>query len=75
MTVRAIGALHGYIMLGGRVNRHTGSILLLMLVINGGVGFYYKKSRNKAARKANIIIGLLIVLAFALHYLNPWLLS
>ena len=75
ITVIAIGAFHGYIMLGGRLILHTGSILLLMLVINGGVGFYYKKSRNKAARKAHIIIGPLIVLAFALHYLNPWLLS
>ena len=75
ITVIAIGAFHGYIMLGGKLILHTGSILLLMLVINGAVGFYYKKSRNKAGRKAHIIIGLLIVLAFALHYLNPWLLS
>lgn len=68
ITVIAIGAFHGYIMLGGRLILHTGGILLLMLVMEQLV--FNKKSRNKAGRKAHIILGFLIVLAFALHYLN-----
>lgn len=68
-------AIHGYLKLGGKLMFHTGSLLLLMLVVTGIVGFIYKKKRIKRFALTHRTIGIIIVLLFLLHYFNPWFFS
>lgn len=67
------GALHGYLKLGGKLMFHTGSLLLMLLLANGVVGFIYKKKHIKNLAWMHRIIGIFILLAFLIHYLKPWL--
>ncbi len=75
ITVIVLGALHGYSMLGGQFMFHTGSLLLLLFIANGILGFAYKKKKDRKLSKLHQAFGLLILLTFALHYLNPWFFS
>ena len=75
VVVISIGAIHGYSMLGLNFILHTGSVLLILLLINGILGFLYKRKRTKILRISHRIIGYLIILAFSLHYFNPWFFS
>lgn len=75
IVVILIGAIHGYSMLGLNFILHTGNVLLMLLLINGILGFLYKRKRTKLLRTSHRVIGYLIILAFLLHYLNPWFFS
>jgi hypothetical protein len=70
-----LGMLHGYMKLNGQLSFHTGSLLLLLLVINGFIGFAYKKSRKKSIALVHRISGVAILLSFILHYVRPWIFS
>ena len=67
------GALHGYWKMGGQFVFHTGSLLLLALLLNGILGFLYRKKRIKRLAMMHRIAGFIIVGLFLLHYINPWL--
>lgn len=69
------GSIHGFLKLGGQFIFHTGSLLLILLILNGLLGLIYKRSRKRSLAKLHRFIGLLILFAFALHYLRPWLFS
>lgn len=75
LLVIAIGAYHGYTMMGGRFVFHTGSLLLMLLAINGLIGFAYKQKKKPVLSKAHQLLGALILASFLLHYLNPWFFS
>ena len=66
------GAIHGYLKLGGNLSFHTGTLVLLALVITGCVGFIYKKKRLKSLALTHRTLGIIVVLTFLLHYFNPW---
>jgi hypothetical protein len=70
-----LGAFHGFQMLGGQFIFHTGSLLLIAVIINGLLGFLYKKLHNRKFARAHRLIGFVIYTLFLLHYFNPWLLS
>ncbi len=69
------GSLHGFLKLGGSFILHTGSLLIIALMINGVIGFIYRKSHNRTYAKTHRILGVIVVGLFILHYVNPWLLS
>ena len=75
ITLILSGFLHGYLKMGGRLVFHTGTILLFALAVNAFLGFYYKKTRNKRFAFLHRIVGIVSVVLFLLHYINPWLLS
>lgn len=66
------GLIHGYIKLDGTLKFHTGSLLLIILIINGFIGFYYKKKHNKRLATTHRIVGMAVAAAFLLHYISPW---
>ena len=66
------GFLHGYLKMGGRLVFHTGSLLLVALMINGLLGFYYKKTKNRRVALIHRYVGIMIIGLFLLHYFNPW---
>lgn len=72
ITLIITGLIHGYDKLGGVLRLHTGSILLLILVINGIIGFTFKKKRIRKLATIHRIVGVVIAAAFLLHYINPW---
>ncbi|MDW7661121.1 MAG: hypothetical protein SCL54_06755 [Bacillota bacterium] len=72
ITLVVTGLIHGYNKLGGTLSFHTGSLLLLILIINGFIGFMYKKKRNKKLATTHRIVGIAVAAAFLLHYINPW---
>ena len=67
------GAIHGYLKLGGELTLHTGSILLMLLILNGILGFLFKKTRKRELALLHRSVGGVIVIAFFIHYLKPWL--
>lgn len=67
------GAIHGYLKMGGVLTLHTGSILLMLLVLNGILGFLFKKTRKRNLALLHRSVGVAIVIAFFVHYLKPWL--
>jgi len=69
------GMVHGYLKLDGVLQLHTGHLLVLALIGNAVLGFVFKKKRKRALALAHRLVGVLIVLAFFVHYLNPWLLG
>ncbi len=72
LTLIVSGALHGYLKLGGQLQLHTGSLVILALVTAGIIGFLYKKTKNRPLAMAHRLVGVLVVLLFALHYFFPW---
>jgi len=66
------GLIHGYLKLGGQFMFHTGSLLIIALMLNGALGFYYKKNRNKKTAFMHRLVGFIILALFLLHYLKPW---
>lgn len=66
------GAIHGYIKLGGQLQFHTGSLVILALVAAGTFGFLYKKTKKRPLAYVHRIAGFSVVLLFALHYFFPW---
>lgn len=72
ITLIVTGLIHGFNKLGGELRFHTGSLLLLILIINGLIGFTYKKKRNKKFATYHRIVGIVIAASFLLHYINPW---
>lgn len=66
------GLIHGYTKLGGQFMFHTGSLLLMALMANGFLGFYYKKKHNRKIATVHRALGFLIIALFLLHYLKPW---
>ena len=66
------GSIHGYSKLGGQFMFHTGSLLLMALILNGMIGFYYKKKHNRKIATVHRILGFTILALFLLHYINPW---
>jgi hypothetical protein len=72
ITLIVSGLIHGLDKLGGTLRFHTGSLLLIILIINGFIGFMYKKKRNKKLATVHRIVGVVIAAAFLLHYINPW---
>ena len=69
------GALHGYLKMGGQFVFHTGSLLLMGLMLNGILGFIYKKKKKMVLALCHRIVGFLIIGLFLLHYLKPWYFS
>lgn len=69
------GSLHGYLKLGGNFILHTGSLIIIALLINGVIGFIYRRSHNRKYARIHRILGFVILGLFILHYINPWLLS
>lgn len=69
------GIIHGLIMLDGNLVFHTGLLVTLLLVINAIIGFTFKKTRNRKLAFVHRVIGVLIIVSFLLHYLNPWYFS
>ena len=67
------GGLHGYLKLGGAFAFHTGSLLLLILALNGVLGFAYRKTRKRHLAAWHRGIGVLAAAAFVVHYTVPWL--
>lgn len=67
------GAIHGYGKLDGELTLHTGSILLMLLILNGILGFIFKKTRKRNLALLHRSVGVAIVIAFFVHYLKPWL--
>lgn len=65
------GLIHGYLKLG-RIAYHTGTLLLIVLSLNGLLGLVFKRTRNRTYAKVHRYMGILIVLLFLLHYLRPW---
>lgn len=72
ITLIVSGFIHGYLKMGGQFIFHTGSLLLIALILNGALGFYYKRTHNRKFAYAHRLIGFGILGLFALHYLNPW---
>lgn len=66
------GALHGYLKLGGQLRFHTGSVVLLVLILTGIMGFAYKKTKKRAMALVHRSLGILVVLALLWHYFWPW---
>ncbi|MHB8963994.1 MAG: hypothetical protein ACYC5K_12685 [Saccharofermentanales bacterium] len=75
LVLIASGLVHGYLKLDGVLQLHTGLLLVLALMCNAVLGFIYKKKRKRPLAVAHRIVGVLIVVAFFVHYLNPWLLG
>jgi len=65
------GLTHGFLKLG-RLDFHTGSLLLMFLVFNGFLALLYKRTKKRYFAKIHRYMGALIVLLFLLHYLRPW---
>ncbi len=72
ITLIVTGLIHGLDKLGVTLRFHTGSLLLIILIINGFIGFYYKKKRSKKLATVHRIVGVAVAAAFLLHYINPW---
>jgi hypothetical protein len=68
------GIVHGYLKLG-KFAFHTGSLIIIALLLGGIVGFMYKKTKKRQYALLHRVIGITSILALALHYLNPWLFS
>lgn len=66
------GALHGYNKLGGKLQFHTGSTVLLALILTGVLGFSFKKIKRRPWSHAHRISGILVLLLLLWHYLFPW---
>ena len=69
------GALHGYLKMGGQFVFHTGSLLLMGLMLNGVLGFIYKKKKKKIFALFHRLLGFTIIGLFLLHYFKPWFFS
>lgn len=69
------GGLHGYLKMGGQFVLHTGSLLLFSLIINGILGFMYRKTHNRKLANIHRYFGIVVISLFILHYANPWFLS
>jgi hypothetical protein len=68
------GALHGFNKMGSIFITHTGSLLLLGLLLTGMVGFIFRSKRDRFLAKVHVGMGIVILGLFLLHYLNPWFL-
>ena len=69
------GGLHGFLKLGGEFAFHTGSLLLIVLALNGVLGFAYRRTRKRLLANWHRGIGALAAIAFIVHYTVPWLFS
>lgn len=66
------GALHGFLKLGGQLQVHTGSTVILALLATGLLGFAYKKTKKRNLALAHRLAGLIVISLFLWHYFFPW---
>lgn len=69
-----IGGYHGYLMLGGNIRLHSGTLVWIMLILMGAVALIGQTAKplRKKWRPIHRILGIIMLLLLVAHVISPY---